>query len=259
MKKRATVILLAALAGLASATAQVVPVGGMGQHIVARNLVGIDCTTQQPTGTGTAELYMPYIAGIPQQYLFQAGATTYDETTAVITGVFSKVVLSQTTNYDMTDVFLKPHTISYYYHPNSSPKDWTDFDGFQAGTLIATYQFQMNMFTVAKGISFVTNSGPFAYSADFTLPDGTRANLQNFMPGGITVAVMGELGEFVSASGPGGPPQVLNLTTGAGPLVLGSCAVMSPFSGSGTNPSNENSVLQLEGLDRKGTAPQTAK
>jgi hypothetical protein len=251
MKKRAAGFLIAVLASLTAANAQVVPVGGMGQHIIARNVVGIDCTTGQPTGFGSAVLYFPYIAGIPGQFLFKAGATVQDQTTAVITGVFSKVVTTQTTNYDMANVFLLPHTISYYYHPNSSPKDWTDFDGFQTGQLIGTYQFQMNMFTVAKGLSFVVNSGPWAFTADFVLPNGTKANLRNFMPGGITVHVFGELGQFVSAT-PGGAPQVTNLTTGTGPLVLGSCAVMSPFSGSGTNPGNQDSTRQLQGLDRPG-------
>ena len=150
MKKRATGFLFAALASLASANAQVVPVGGMGQHIIARNLVGIDCSTGAQTGFGTAELWFKYIAGIPQKYLFQAGATVQNETTAAITAVFSKVVLSQYQNFDMTDVFLESHAINYYYHPNSSPKDWTDFDGFQAGDLIATYQVQMNN-TVRSG------------------------------------------------------------------------------------------------------------
>ena len=71
----------------------------------------------------------------------------------------------------------------------------------------------------------------------FILPDGTVANLKNFMPGGITVYVIGELGSFVTDSA--GKPQVTNLTTSTGPLTLGSCAVMSPFSGSGTNPGND--------------------
>jgi hypothetical protein len=237
MKKRASGLLFAVLAGMGIISAQVVPVGGMGQHIIARNLVGIDCQSGTPTGFGTAELYFPYIAGIPQQYLFKAGATVQDQTTAVITAVFSKIVVSQSMNFDMTNVFLKSHAINYYYHPNSSPKDWTDFDGFQAGQLIGTYQVQMNMFSVTHGVSLVINSGPFTYTSDFILPDGTVANLKNFMPGGITVYVIGELGSFVTDSA--GKPQVTNLTTSTGPLTLGSCAVMSPFSGSGTNPGND--------------------
>ena len=242
MKRSAACFLFAALASLTMVSAQTtsnvqfvpVPVAGMGQHIIARNVVGIDCTTGQPTGFGSAELYFHYIAGIPDQFLYRAGATVHDETTAVITAVFSKIVVSQTTNFDMTNVFLKSHAINYYYHPNSSPKDWTDFDGFQAGELIATYQVQENMFSVAKGISLVVNSGPFTFSKDFILPDGTKANLQKFMPGGINVIVMGELGSFVTDST--GKPVVLDLRTGKGPLVLGSCAVSSPFSGSGINP-----------------------
>jgi hypothetical protein len=250
MKRRACSFLFAALAGLAIASAQVVPVGGMGQHIIARNLVGIDCTSGNPTGFGTAELYFPYIAGIPQKFLFQAGATTQDETTAVITAVFSKIVVTQSMNFDMTNVFLQSHAINYYYHPNSSPKDWTDFDGFQAGTLIGTYQVQMNMFSVTHGTSLVINSGPFTYTADFTLPDGTIANLANFMPGGITVIVIGELGSFITTAA--GQPAVVNLTTSKGPLTLGSCAVMSPFSGSGINPGNEESTRQIRGFLKPG-------
>src|SRR5271154_3622635 len=102
MKKCVSGFLFAALASLAIASAQVVPVGGMGQHIIARNLVGVDCTSGTPTGFGTAELYFPYIAGIPQQFLFAPGATVRDETTAVITAVFSKIVVSQSMNFDMT-------------------------------------------------------------------------------------------------------------------------------------------------------------
>lgn len=248
MKKRALGSLFAALASLAVASAQVVPVGGMGQHIIARNLVGVDCQSGNPTGFGTAELYFPYIAGIPQQFLFKAGATVQDQTTAAITAVFSKIVVTQSTNFDMTNVFLKSHAINYYYHPSSSPKDWSDFDGFQAGQLIGTYQVQMNMFSVTHGTSLVINSGPFTYTSDFTLPDGTIANLANFMPGGITVFVIGELGSFVTDAT--GKPQVVNLTTSTGPLTLGSCAVMSPFSGSGTNPGNEASRRQIMGLEK---------
>jgi hypothetical protein len=62
--------------------------------------------------------------------------------------------------------------------------------------------------------------------------------LKDFMPGGITVIVLGELGNIVST--PSGP-TVVNLTTSKGPFTLGSCAVMSPFSGSGINPSSEES------------------
>jgi hypothetical protein len=207
----------------------------MGQHIIARNVVGVDCTSAQPTGFGSAELYFHYIAGIPQEFLYKAGATVQDESTAVITAVFSKIVTSQSMNFDMTNVFLQSHDINYYYHPSSSPKDWSDFDGFQAGELIATYRVQENMFSVAKGISLVVNSGPFTFSKDFILPDGTKANLQDFMPGGINVIVMGELGSFVTDPATG-KPVVLDLRTGKGPLVLGSCAVSSPFSGSGINP-----------------------
>jgi hypothetical protein len=107
----------------------------------------------------------------------------------------------------------------------------------------------------------VVNSGPFTFSKDFTLPDGTKANLQNFMPGGINVIVMGELGTFVTDSTTG-KPVVLDLRTGKGPLVLGSCAVSSPFSGSGINPGpqqNGNGNGNGNGNDHNksgGTEPQ---
>ena len=254
MKKFATGILFSVLAGLAGANAQVVPVGSTGQHLVARFYAGVDCTKFQPTGFGTATLYLPYIAGIQTQFLFKAGATVQDETTAVLTGVFGKVGLSQSTNYNVVNTFLSPQTVSYYYHPNSSPKDWTDFDGFQAGTLIATYQVKEDMFTTINGVSLGVVSGPFTYSADFTLPDGTTANLANFMPGGGTFTTFAALGSFVTTAN--GQPQVLNLTTGAGPFILGSCAVMTPFSGTGTNPSSENSTLQIKGLDKTGAKPE---
>jgi hypothetical protein len=250
MKKRAAVLLAAVLASLASVDAQVVPAGSTGQHLIARFYAGVGCTTGQPTGFGTAALYLPYIAGIPTQYLFKAGATVQDETTAVLTGVFGNVGITQSTNFNITNTFLSPQTVSYYYHPNSSPTDWTNFDGFQAGTLIATYQVKEDMFSTLNGVSLGVVSGPFTFTADFTLPDGTTVNLANFMPGGGTFTTVAALGAFVTTSN--GQPQVLNLTTGAGPFVLGSCAVMFPFSGTGTNPGNENSVLQLEGQDKPG-------
>jgi hypothetical protein len=257
MKKRVTGFLFGALASLTCANAQITPVGAVGQHLVARFYAGVNCTTFAQTGFGTAALYLPYIAGIPKAYLFKAGATVFDETTAVLTGVFGNVALSQTTNFNVTNTYLGPQTVSYYYHPNSSPTDWTDYDGFQAGTLIATYQVKEDMFTTINGVSLGVVSGPFTYSADFTLPDGTKANLANFMPGGGTFTTFAALGTFVTTSS--GQPQVVNLTTSTGPFALGSCTVMTPFSGTGTNPGNENSLLQLEGLSKPGGNPQAAK
>jgi len=235
MNRRAFSIVFAAQAILATASAQVVPVAGMGQHIIARNVVGIDCAAPNaPTGFGTALLYFPYIAGIQEQFLFRAGSTVFNETTATITAVFSKVETSQSQNDTITNVFLKPHQILYYYHPNSSPKSWEDIDGFQAGQLIAINSIQKNMFTAFAGSSFVINSGPWTYSQNFILPDGTVANIENFMPGGITVHVFGTLGKFVETAP--GRPLVADLRNSTGTLKLGSCAIFSPFSGSGTHP-----------------------
>jgi hypothetical protein len=240
MKKRASSFLFAALASLACANAQVVPVGATGQAIVGRFYAGIDCKTAQQTGSGTAALWFPFIAGIPTPYLFRAGATVYNETTAILTAAFSRGSLTNFTNYNITNTLLSAVQVNYYYHPNSSPKDWTDFDGFQAGTLVATYQVQEEMFSTVNGTSWGIVSGPFIYSADFTLPDGTQANLRTLMPGGITVTTVAALGTFVSAT-PGGAPQVLDLTTSKGPFTLGSCAVMIPFSGPGFNPASPRS------------------
>jgi hypothetical protein len=226
---------LAVLAVSGAASAQSVPVGGTGQAIVGRFFAGIDCRTGQPTGVGTAGLYTPFVAGIPTQYLFKAGATHNDVDTAVLTGVFSKGSLTNVQNYNMTNTVLSAINVNYYYHPNSSPKDWTDYDGFQAGTLVATYAVQQELFSTVNGTSWGIVSGPFTYSADFVLPDGSYANLQRLMPGGITVSTLASLNTYVSAT-PGGAPQVVDLTTGKGPFVLGSCAVMIPFSGPGFNP-----------------------
>jgi hypothetical protein len=236
MKKRVTGFLFGALASLTCANAQITPVGAVGQHLVARFYAGVNCTTFAQTGFGTAALYLPYIAGIPKAYLFKAGATVFDETTAVLTGVFGNVALSQTTNFNVTNTYLGPQTVSYYYHPNSSPTDWTDYDGFQAGTLIATYQVGEDQFSTVNGVSLGVVSGPFTYSANFVLPDGTIANLANFMPGGGTFTTVAALGSFVTTAA--GQPQVVNLTTSTGPFALGSCAVMTAFSGTGTNPSS---------------------
>jgi hypothetical protein len=250
MKLRMSGILFAALVFSITASAQVVPVGGMGQHIVARNVVGIDCVAPNaPTNFGTALLYFPYIAGIPEEFLFRAGSTVKNETTATITAVFSKVETSETHNDTITNVFLKPHQILYYYHPNSSPKAWDDIDGFQAGQLIAVNSIQRNMFTAFAGSSFVINSGPWTFSQNFVLPDGTIANIQNFMPGGITVHVFGTLGKFVESAP--GRPVVADFRNSTGTLKLGSCAIFSPFSGSGTHPSLD----AIGGPRRRNDAP----
>jgi hypothetical protein len=252
MKTRALGFVFAALAGVAGANAQPVPVGGTGQAIVGRFFAGIDCKTGQPTGVGTAGLYTPFIAGIPTQYLFKAGATHNDVDTAVLTGVFSKGSLTNVQNFNMTNTFLSAIQVNYYYHPNSSPKDWTDYDGFQTGQLVATYAVQQEMFSTVNGTSWGIVSGPFTYSADFVLPDGSYANLQRLMPGGITVSTLASLITYVSAT-PGGAPQVVDLTTGKGPFVLGTCAVMIPFSGPGFNPAGGN-LHGLGLLDKPGTA-----
>jgi hypothetical protein len=252
MKTRTCSFLLAALAGLTSANAQTVPVGGTGQAIVGRFFAGIDCRTGQPTGVGTAGLYLPFIAGIPTQFLFKAGATHNDVDTAVLTGVFSRGSLTNVQNYNMTNTFLSAIQVNYYYHPNSTPKDWTDYDGFQAGQLVATYAVQQEMFSTVNGTSWGIVSGPFTYAADFVLPDGSYANLQRLMPGGITVSTLASLITYVSAT-PGGAPQVVDLTTGKGPFVLGSCAVMIPFSGPGFNPAGgDRNALGLQ--ERPGSA-----
>src|SRR5579885_560102 len=142
---------LLALVLVATAGRQGVPVGATGQAIIARFYAGINCQTAQPTGFGTAGLYFPFIAGIPTKYLFRDGATVQDESTAVLTAVFSKSSLSQSTNFNIVNTFLSPIQVNYYYHPNSSPKDWTDFDGFQAGTLVATYSVQEELFSTLNG------------------------------------------------------------------------------------------------------------
>jgi hypothetical protein len=240
MKRRAFSFLFAAQAILATASAQVVPVAGMGQQIVGREFAGVNCQNGSPTGFGTAALFLPYVAGIPEEFLFRPGATVQNETTAVLTGVFPKVESSQTTNDKMTNVYLKPHQVFYYYHPNSSPKDFTDFDGFQAGQLVGVLTLQKNMFSVVpQGLAYGVNSGPWTSSADFTLPNGTVANLKNFTPGGITVHIFGTLGSFVETSP--GKPQIVDLTNSAGPVKLGSCAVMITFSGPGIHSSSVTS------------------
>jgi hypothetical protein len=223
------------LATVVCANAQVVPVGAVGQAIVARFYPGVDCTTGAPNGFGTVALYTPVMVGIPQEFLFQPGATVHDLTTATITGVFEKLTITQTTNFNVTNTFVSGTTVNFYYHPNSSPKDWTDFDGFQTGQLIGKWVIGIDMFGTVNGVSWGQVTGPLTYSADFTLPDGRVINLRQLMPGGVTVSTFTELGALVTTS-PGGPPQVVNLTSGKGPVVLGSCAVMVAGSGIATNP-----------------------
>lgn len=252
MKRRVTEILLVALAGVAGLSAQTVPVGAVGQHLVARFYAGIDCKTTQQTGFGTAALYLPFISGIPTQYLFKPGAKVFDETTAILTGVFGNVALSQSQNFNITNVYLGPQTVSYYWHPNSSPADWTDYDGFQAGDLIATYQVAEDQFSVLNGVALGVVTGPFTFSKDFVLPDGSTVNLQRLMPGGGTFTTVAALGSFVTTSS--GAPQVVNLTTSKGPFALGSCAVMTPFSGTGTNPGTPPKIRGS--AEKSGESPE---
>lgn len=227
------------LAAVVCANAQVpVPVGAVGQSVIGRVYLGIGCTPPNaPTGFATAALFVPFMVGIPEKYLFR-GTAVEDETTATITGVFAKIQLKQTQNGSITNTFLPTNTINYYYHPNSSPKDWTDFDGFQTGQLIGTYVVATDMFSTVNNVSMGQASGPFSYTADFTLPDGTKTNLAKLMPGGITATTLADLKNFIA--NPDGSPVVLNLTSSAAPVSnpvsLGSCAIMFPFSGVGTNP-----------------------
>jgi hypothetical protein len=217
-------------------------VGAVGQSVIARVYLGIGCTPPNaPTGFGTAALYVPFMVGIPEKYLFRAGATVEDETTATITGVFAKIQLKQTQNGSITNTFLPTNAVNYYYHPNSSPKDWTDFDGFQTGQLIGTYVVATDMFSTVNNVSMGQASGPLTYTADFTLPDGTKTNLAKLMPGGITVSTLADLKNFIANED--GSPQVLNLNNSSAPISkpisLGSCAIMFPFSGVGTNPATQ--------------------
>lgn len=231
MKRHVFSFLLVVLATLATASAQMVPIAGMAQQIVGREMGGINCQNGQPTGFGTAALYYQYIAGIPDQFLFKAGATVQNETTSVLTSVFPVVQTTQTTNDKMTDVYLQPHTVYYYYHPTSSPKSWDDFDAFQAGQLVGILTLQKNMFSVVpQGIAYGVNSGPWTYTADFTLPDGRVVNMRDFTQG-ITVHIMGTLGSFVQNAD--GSPHVIDLTNSQGTVKLGSCAVEVTFSGAG--------------------------
>ena len=196
--KRENAKLFIALVSLVSASAQTVPVAGMAQQMVGREFGGVDCQTGKPTGFGTAALWFPYIAGIPLEFLFKTGATAQNETTAVLTATFDLVQPYVATNDTMTNISFKPHHLFYYYHPNSSPKDWTDFDGFQAGQLVGTLDLQRIMFSVPPlgGMSYGVNSGPWSYTKDFKLPNGTVVNLANFTAG-ITVHFVGMIGSFV--------------------------------------------------------------
>lgn len=239
MKRYAVSFLFAALAGLATASAQMVPVAGMAMQIVGREMGGINCQNGQQTGFGTAALFYPYIAGIPVEDLFKAGATVQNETTAVLTSVFPVVSTSQTTNDKMTDIYLQPHTVYYYYHPTSTPKSWDDFDAFQAGQLVGILTLQKNMFSVVpQGLAYGVNSGPWTYTADFTLPDGRVVNMRNFTEG-ITVHIMGMLGAppVLNADG---SPHVIDLTNSQGTVKLGSCAVEITFSGAGIHSASSN-------------------
>lgn len=242
MKRKAAPFMFV-LASIGCASAQV-PVGAVGQAVIARVYLGIGCTAPNaPTSFGTAALYIPYMVGVPEKYLFRPGATVEDETTATITGVFSKIQIKQTQNGSITNTFLPTNVVKYYYHPNSSPKDWTDFDGFQQGQLIGTYLVQTDMFTTVNNVSMGQAYGPFTSTADFTLPDGTKVNLIKLMPGGINVTILADLANFIA--NPDKSPVVVNLTSSSAPVSnpvsLGSCAIMFPISGNLFNPAPPNS------------------
>jgi len=239
--KKQTALLTFVVASIGCANAQVtpVPVGAMSQAIVARIYLGIGCTPPfAQTGYGTAALYVPYMEGIPDKFLFRPGATVQDVTTSTITGVFQKIQLKQTQNGTITNTFLPTNVVKYYYHPDSSPKDWTDFDGFQQGKLIGTYYVHTEMFSTVNNVTLGVTSGPFIQSAPFNLPDGTKINLSKLTPGGITVTTIADLANFIA--NPDHSPVVVNLNSTssavAAPVSIGSCAVMFPFSGTGTNP-----------------------
>jgi hypothetical protein len=236
--KRQSARFMLVLAAVSCASAQV-PVGAVGQSVIARVYLGIGCTPPNaPTGFGTAALFVPYMEGIPEKFLFRAGSAVEDETTATITGVFAKIQLKQTQNGTITNTFLPTNVVKYYYHPDSSPKDWTDFDGFQTGQLIGTYVVHTDMFTTVNNVSMGQASGPFTSTADFTLPDGTKVNLAKLMPGGINVTTLADLANFIA--NPDHSPVVVDLNSSSAPVSnpvsLGSCALMFPFSGVGTNP-----------------------
>ena len=228
MKDRLPGVIALSFVFAATAHAQigVVPVGALGQHIVARNYLGIDCAAPNaPTGLGTAALYFPWLVGIPEEFLFSS-PTVHDETTARFTAVFSNIELGPpTSNGDMVNVFFAPgHEVQFFYQENPTPdQGWDNFDSFKDGQHIATFTVTKNMISQIGDIGFFINSAPLTFSDDFVLPDGKRYNFRKLVPGGITVHV---LASFTPA-GVHGPISQLN----------GSCALMLPFSGTGIHQS----------------------
>jgi len=215
-----TLALLTAVA--AHAQVGVVPVGALGQHIVARNYIGIDCVSHAPTGSGTAALYFPWLVGIPEEFLFSS--PVHNETTARFTAVFSNIEISSpTVNGDMLNTFFAPgHEVRFYFHATQTPNQgWNNFDSFKDGQHIATFTVTKNMISQVGNIGFFINSAPLTFSDDFVLPDGKTYNFKRLVPGGITVHV---LTSFTPA-GVHGPISQLG----------GACAVEFPFSGTGTH------------------------
>jgi hypothetical protein len=218
-----------ALVCLSAASAQaqvgVVPVGALGQHLVARNYLAIDCQSQQPTGIGTAALYFPWLVGIPEEFLFSSQTPSeQNETTARFTAVFSNIEISGASNNgDMVNTFFAPgHEVRFYYHATQTPNQgWDNFDSFKDGQHIATFTVTKNMISQIGNIGFFINSAPLTFSDDFVLPDGKTYNFKRLVPGGITVHV---LASFTPA-GVHGPISQLG----------GACAVEFPFSGTGTH------------------------
>jgi hypothetical protein len=211
------------LIATASVQAQthMVPIGALGQLLVGRNYIGVNPATGQPTGGATAALYLPYIAGIPREFMFSS-ATVHNETTAHFTAVFTPFTIENiTTDGDMTNTFIPPGLeIRYYYH-SQPDQNWNDYDSFQNGQLIAKFGTTENvtMISTVGRVQLVMNSAPMTFSEDFVLPDGNKYNFKRFVPGGLTAHVF-ESSTFITDPAHPGPPAIAIVAEIGGPAVM---------------------------------------
>jgi hypothetical protein len=73
-------------------------------------------------------------------FLFKAGATVLNETTAALTAVYDNVEPYQAKN-DKRVLQTAPSFLFYYGHSNSVPKDWANSDAYPGWT---AYRNQSN-------------------------------------------------------------------------------------------------------------------
>ena len=233
MKTRffAATVLLILTGVLGRAENSAAPAGFVAQQIVCRVYAEINPATGSPTGRNTAAVYLPYLFGIPDQFLFSS-KTVRDQTTAHFTAVFSPFDITYSVpNGDiLNEWFGEGHEVRFYYdeHPNRS---WNNFDGFTRGTHIATLLTQRAMTESIGDQTIIIASSDLIQSKEFTLPDGRKYDFGKLIPGGITVHSF-RSHKFITNPGNPAIPMIVPVSQFGGRP-----AVMFPFTAYGIHNS----------------------